>query len=172
MPLGPACRGKRPAAVVYWPIMRTVLFVVVACASSLSGANPNQVVVWNADQMKSIDQKLAANVNPQTHVGVQRLMDSAIVVHRVGPSEAEIHTKEADFIVVQAGEGTVLAGGAIVDGKPSGADEMRGKSIEGGTRYPLKAGDNIYIPANMVHQFLVEPGKEFTATIVKIVPKQ
>jgi quercetin dioxygenase-like cupin family protein len=49
---------------------------------------------------------------------------------------------------------------------------MRGKSIEGGTRYALKAGDNIFIPANTVHQFLVEPGKEFSATIVKIVPKQ
>ncbi len=122
--------------------------------------------------MKSIDQKLAANVNPQTHVGVQRLMDSAIVVHRVGPSGAEIHTKEGDFIFVLAGEGTVLAGGTIVDGKSSGPDELRGKSIDGGTRYPLKAGDSIFIPANMVHQFLVEPGKEFTATIVKIVPKQ
>jgi len=122
--------------------------------------------------MQAIDQKLGGNVNPQTHVGVERLMDSAIVVHRTGPSGAEIHTKEADFIIVQAGEGTVLAGGTIVDGKPSGPDEMRGKSIEGGTRYPLKAGDNIYIPANTVHQFLVEAGKEFTATILKIVPKQ
>jgi hypothetical protein len=161
-----------PAAVVYWPIMRPMLFLVFACAFSLSGANPNTVVVWTVAQMKQIDQKIAANVNPETHLGVERLLDSAIVIHRVGPSQAEIHTKEADFIVMQSGEGTVLAGGTIVDGKPSGPDEMRGKSIDGGTRYPLKAGDNIYIPANMVHQFLVDPGKEFTATIVKIVPKQ
>ncbi len=74
--------------------------------------------------------------------------------------------------MVEAGEGTVLAGGTIVDGKSSGPDEMRGTSIEGGTRYTLKAGDQIFIPANTVHQFLVEPGKEFSATIVKIVPKQ
>ena len=158
--------------VVYWPIMRTMSFLVLACTSSLWAANPNGVVLWNTAQIKSIDQKLAANVNPQTHVGVERLMDSAIMVHRVGPSEAEVHTKEADFIVVEAGEGTVLAGGSIVDGKASGPDELRGKSIEGGTRYPLKTGDNIYIPANMPHQFLLEPGKEFSATIVKIVPKQ
>jgi mannose-6-phosphate isomerase-like protein (cupin superfamily) len=149
-----------------------MLFLVLGCAASLWAANPSVVVVWSATQMKAIDQKLAANVNPQTHVGVERLMDSAIVVHRVGPSEAEIHAKEADFIVVEAGEGTVLAGGTIVDGKSSGPDEMRGKSIEGGTRYTLKAGDQIFIPANTVHQFLVEPGKEFSATIVKIVPKQ
>jgi mannose-6-phosphate isomerase-like protein (cupin superfamily) len=122
--------------------------------------------------MKSIDQKLAAKVNPETHVAVERLMDSAIVVHRTGPSGAEIHTKEGDFIFVEAGEGTVLAGGTIVDGKPSGPDEMRGTSIHDGTSYPLKAGDSIFIPANVVHQFLVDPGKEFSATIVKIVPKQ
>jgi hypothetical protein len=151
--------------------MRTTLFLALAISASLWGANPTEPVYWSAAQMKSIDQKLAGNVNPQTHVGVQRLMDSAIVVHRVGPSGAEIHTKEGDFIFVEAGEGTVLAGGTIVDGKSSGPDEMRGKSIDGGTRYPLKAGDSIFIPANMVHQFLVEPGKEFTATIVKIVPK-
>src|ERR1700733_2317428 len=152
--------------------MRTILFLALGGAASLWAANPSVVVVWSASQMKAIDQKLAANVNPQTHVGVERLMDSAIVVHRVGPSGAEIHTKEADFIVVEAGEGTVLAGGTIVDGKSSGPDEMRGTSIEGGTRYTLKAGDQIFIPANTVHQFLVEPGKEFSATIVKIVPKQ
>jgi hypothetical protein len=149
-----------------------MLLLVLASAASLWATNPNTVVVWDAAQMKAIDQKLGANVNPQTHVGVERLMDSAIVVHRIGPSEAEIHTKEGDFIFVQAGEGTVLAGGTIVDGKSSGPDEMRGKSIDGGTRHLLKAGDSIFIPANTVHQFLVEPGKEFTATIVKIVPKQ
>jgi mannose-6-phosphate isomerase-like protein (cupin superfamily) len=149
-----------------------MLFLALACASSLWAANPSAVVVWSAGQMKSIDQKLAAKVNPQTHVAVERLMDSAIVVHRVGPSGAEIHTKEGDFIFVEAGEGTVLAGGTIVDGKASGPDEMRGTSINGGTSYPLKAGDSIFIPANVVHQFLVDPGKEFSATIVKIVPKQ
>jgi mannose-6-phosphate isomerase-like protein (cupin superfamily) len=152
--------------------MRTVTALVVWCASSLWGANPAQPVYWSASQKQAIDQKLAAKVNPETHVGVERLMDSAIMVHRVGPSGAEVHAKEADFIVVQAGEGTVLAGGTMVDGKPSGPDELRGTSIDGGTRYPLKAGDSLYIPANMVHQFLAEPGKEFAATIVKIVPKQ
>jgi hypothetical protein len=152
--------------------MRTLSALLVCCAASLWGANPATPVYWSASQMKATDQKLAPKVNPQSHVAVERLMDSAIVIHRVGPSEAEVHTKEGDFIVVQAGEGTVLAGGTIVDGKPSGPDELRGKSIDGGTRYPLKAGDNLYIPANMVHQFLIEPGKEFTATIIKIVPKQ
>lgn len=99
-------------------------------------------------------------------------MDSAFVLYRVGNSQAEIHTKQADFIVVRDGEGTVLAGGKIVDGKPSGPDELRGASIEGGTKYKLTAGDSLYVPANTVHQFLIEPGKHFTAVIIKVTPKQ
>jgi len=48
---------------------------------------------------------------------------------------------------------------------------VRGKSIEGGTKYPIAAGDVLYIPANTVHQFLVDPGKSFTAMVIKITPK-
>ena len=66
---------------------------------------------------------------------------------------------------------TVLVGGKIIDGKPTGTDEIRGRAIEGATKYPIAAGDTLYIPANTVHQFLVEPGKNFTAMVVKITPK-
>jgi hypothetical protein len=50
---------------------------------------------------------------------------------------AEIHTKQADMIVARDGECTMIVGGKIVDGKPSGQDEIRGVSIEGGTKYPM-----------------------------------
>jgi mannose-6-phosphate isomerase-like protein (cupin superfamily) len=49
--------------------------------------------------------------------------------------------------------------------------EIRGVSIEGGKNYPIAAGDSIYIPVNVPHQFLVEPGQHFTVTIVKIAPR-
>jgi mannose-6-phosphate isomerase-like protein (cupin superfamily) len=73
--------------------------------------------------------------------------------------------------LIRSGEGAVLVGGKIVDGKPSGAGEVRGRAIEGGTRYPIAAGDILYIPANTVHQFFIEPGQSFTAMVVKITPK-
>jgi uncharacterized RmlC-like cupin family protein len=38
-------------------------------------------------------------------------------------------------------------------------------------RYPVTAGDTLYIPANMPHQFFVERGKHWVITIVKITPK-
>lgn len=152
--------------------MRTVSALAVFCATVLWGADPSQPAYWSASQLKAIDQKLAANVNPETHVGVERLMDGVTVLHRVGPSGAEIHTNLADFIIIQSGAGWVQVGGTIVDGKPSGPGEVRGKSIQGGTKYSFKAGDNLYIPANMVHQFFVDPGQELSLTIVKIAPKQ
>jgi len=152
--------------------MRTVSALAVFCATVLWGANPDQPAYWSASQLKAIDQKLAANVNPETHVAVDRLMDGVTVLHRTGPSGAEIHTHLADFISIQKGEGWVQVGGSIVDGKPSGPGEVRGKSIEGGTKYSFKAGDNLYIPANTVHQFFVDPGQELSLTIVKIAPKQ
>ena len=151
--------------------LRITLLAVLLAMTPLGAADPDKPVFWSAGRLKEIDKKIASNVDPARHLGLERLLDSATVIYRVGPSEAEIHLKLADFIFVRSGEGTVLVGGSIVEGRQSAPDEMRGKAIEGGVRYPLAAGDSIYIPANTVHQFLVEPGMNFTATIVKITPK-
>ena len=121
--------------------------------------------------MKDNEKKANSKLNPERHLGTERLLDSAFVAYRNGSGEAELHEKLADLLLFRSGEGTVLVGGKMVDGKPSGPDEVRGKSIEGGTKYPIAAGDTLYIPANTAHQFLVEPGKGFTAMVVKITPK-
>ena len=121
--------------------------------------------------MKDNDKKANSKLNPERHLGTERLLDSAFVAFRNGSGEAEMHEKLADLLLIRSGEGTVLVGGKMVDGKPSGTDEVRGKSIEGGTKCPIAAGDTLYIPANTAHQFLVEPGKGFTAMVVKITSK-
>jgi mannose-6-phosphate isomerase-like protein (cupin superfamily) len=121
--------------------------------------------------MSEIAQKAVAALNPDRHLGTERMLDSAFVAFRNGSGEAEVHVKQADLILVKSGTGTVLVGGKIVEGKPSAADEIRGKAIEGGTKYPIAAGDTLYIPANTVHQFVIEPGQSFTAMVVKITPK-
>jgi mannose-6-phosphate isomerase-like protein (cupin superfamily) len=152
--------------------MTKLLMLTAISLIPLLAADPTVPVYWSASQLKDIDKKAASRLNSERHLGTDRLLDSAFVLYRDGPSQAEIHTNLADFIVVREGEGAVLVGGKIVDGKPSGAGEVRGTSIEGGTKYRLAAGDQLYVPANTVHQFLVEPGKHFTATIIKITPKR
>ena len=135
------------------------------------GGDPKAPVYWSAQSMKEIAARASTRVSPQTNMAGERLIGSANVIYRTGDSGSEIHEKLADFIFIQEGEGSILIGGKLIGGQASGPDEIRGQSIEGGTRYPVAAGDNIYIPANMPHQFFVEKGKHWVITIVKVTPK-
>ena len=144
---------------------------LVALTVALSAADPAQPIFWSSSQQKNFDKDAQSKLNLERHLGTERMIDSAFVAYRNGSGEAELHEKLADLLLIRAGEGVVLVGGKMVDGKPSGPDEVRGKSIEGGTKYPIAAGDILYIPANTVHQFVVEPGKSFTAMVIKITPK-
>jgi mannose-6-phosphate isomerase-like protein (cupin superfamily) len=151
--------------------MRTAVLLAVTFLIKLEAADPAQPMFWSASQQKDFDKSAFSKLNSERHLGTERLLDSAFVAYRNGPGEAEIHVKQADLLIIRSGEGTVLVGGQIVEGKPTGPDEIRGKSIDGGTKYPIAAGDILYVPANTVHQFLVEPGKSFTAMVIKITPK-
>src|ERR1700683_2049052 len=151
--------------------MRTILLLVTAGVAILTAADPVDAVYWSAAKTKDLDKQAASRLNKESGLGTSRLMDSAFILHREGNSMAEIHTKQADMIVARDGECNMIVGGKIVDGKPSGQDEIRGVSIEGGTKFPMSAGDTLYVPANTVHQFVITPGKHFTASIIKITPK-
>jgi mannose-6-phosphate isomerase-like protein (cupin superfamily) len=148
------------------------LLLATACLFSLMGADPTQPLYWSASQLKDADKKANSKLNPERHLGTERLLDSAFVAYRNGPGEPELHEKLADLIIVRSGSGGVLIGGKMIGGKPSAPDEVRGGSIEGGTKYPIAAGDTLYVPAGVVHQFVMDPGQAFTAMVVKVTPKQ
>jgi mannose-6-phosphate isomerase-like protein (cupin superfamily) len=130
-------------------------------------------VFWSAAQFKEMDERLAGRVDPSPGVNMAgaRLLSTANAIYRTGPSQAEVHEKQADFIVVRGGEGTIIAGGRMLGGKLSRPDELRGDSIEGGTSYKVAAGDSLYIPVNAPHQFIVEKGKHLALTIIKVDPQ-
>ena len=151
--------------------MRYSSLLVLTCLV-LQAADSTQALYWSANKLKDIDKSANAKLNPERHLGTERLLDSAFVAFRNGSGEAELHEKLADLIIVRSGAGAVLIGGKMVGGKPSAPDEVRGTSIEGGTKYPIAAGDTLYVPANTPHQFVMEPGQSFTAMVVKITPKQ
>ena len=154
-------------------ILVTCLFLaLVTVRVSVHAADPDKPMFWSAAQNKDFDRKATARLNDERHLGTERLMDSAFIAFRNGSGEAELHVKQADLLLIRSGSGTVLVGGDMVEGKPTGPDEVRGKSVSGGTRFPVAAGDTLYIPANTVHQFLMEPGQSFTAMVIKITPKQ
>jgi mannose-6-phosphate isomerase-like protein (cupin superfamily) len=152
-------------------IMKATILLALVFSVASPAADPSQPMFWSAAQQKDFDKLAQSKLNADRHLGTERLLDSAFVAYRNGSGEAELHEKQADLLLIRSGEGTVLVGGKMIEGKPSAPDEVRGKAIEGGTRYPIAAGDVLYIPANTVHQFLIGPGQSFTAMVVKITPK-
>jgi mannose-6-phosphate isomerase-like protein (cupin superfamily) len=149
----------------------SLVLLAQAPRGGAAAGDPITPIFWSAKQMADLGAEAGTRVSPDTHMAGVRLVSSASMIYRAGDSGSEIHEKQADFISVLEGEGAILVGGRMIGGKPGAADEIRGDSIEGGTRYPVKTGDTIYIPANMPHQFFVEKGKHWVITIVKITPK-
>jgi sugar lactone lactonase YvrE/mannose-6-phosphate isomerase-like protein (cupin superfamily) len=147
-----------------------VFTATLAIAQQPTGT-AQQPIVWSAKQLAELEKKIASNIDPARHLGLERMVEGgATLIYRDGPSEAEVHTRLADFITIRSGEGQVLIGGTIVEGRATADGELRGSGIKGATTYKVSGGDILYIPANTVHQFVLAPGKHFVVTIVKITP--
>ena len=80
----------------------------------------------------------------------------------------ELHQNFADMFVILDGHATVVTGGSIVEQKTVSPGEIRGKSVEGGTRQEVKAGDLVHIPAGTPHQTVVADGETVTYFVVKV----
>jgi mannose-6-phosphate isomerase-like protein (cupin superfamily) len=83
----------------------------------------------------------------------------------------ELHEDFADLFVVLDGRATLVTGGTITGAETIGPGEIRGVSIDGGTRQELRAGDVAHVPAGLPHQMLVPGDKTFTAFVMKIKEK-
>lgn len=94
---------------------------------------------------------------------------SLLLVRREGDGAAETHETQVDMITVLSGEGTLVVGGKMVEGKTTAPGEIRGKSISGGERHPMAAGDVFHIPAKIPHQMLVP--KSLVIQVVKVETK-
>jgi mannose-6-phosphate isomerase-like protein (cupin superfamily) len=148
------------------------LAVVLAALTRVQAADPTTPIYWSAEKTRELIKEAAAKVNTQTGMSPQRFMDSAFMMYREKSSGSEIHTGSADFIVVNDGAGTIVVGGTIVNGKLDRPGEIRGDSIAGGTPYAVKAGDTLYVPKNVAHQFQVEAGRYLVYTVVKMTPAE
>jgi mannose-6-phosphate isomerase-like protein (cupin superfamily) len=136
------------------------------------GAPAAGVQVWKGSDVqdrgralaKKLDENKVASETIAT-VGNRRFM----VAHREGSGLAEWHEKEADIMVISSGEVTMVYGGTVVDGKTTAPGEIRGASIKGGTEVRLSAGDMLHIPAKTAHQMKLDPGKQVTYFVTKVV---
>jgi glc operon protein GlcG len=72
---------------------------------------------------------------------------------REGPGLVEIHTRDTDIAYVLQGRATLVTGGTALEAKPTGAEELRGRAIEGGETREVAPGDVVVIPNGTPHWF-------------------
>jgi mannose-6-phosphate isomerase-like protein (cupin superfamily) len=92
----------------------------------------------------------------------------AMLSFRSRSGEVEVHERFADLFCVFAGSATLVTGGTVQDGRVVGPGEMRGKSIDGGTRQKLRAGDIAHVPAGTPHQMLLTGDETITSLVMKV----
>jgi mannose-6-phosphate isomerase-like protein (cupin superfamily) len=93
---------------------------------------------------------------------------STILSFRSRDGVSEVHEAFADLFYILDGSTTLVTGGTIVGAKTVGPGEIRGDSIDGGTRQELKAGDVAHVPAGLPHQMLVAAEKSVTCMVIKV----
>jgi mannose-6-phosphate isomerase-like protein (cupin superfamily) len=92
----------------------------------------------------------------------------AMLLFRSRDGVAEVHENFADVFYVLDGRAMLVTGGTVAGAVTIGTGEMRGSSVEGGTRQELRAGDVAHVPAGMPHQMLVAGEKTVTCLVIKI----
>src|SRR5262245_36670522 len=140
-------------------------FVLIAVLTTPARAqSPSNVTYFPANAVDASFAKSPPPVLFQTNN--VRLMTPT----RTQGGEAEAHATDGDIFYVVEGAATFLVGGTIVDVHEIGPGETRGKGLDGGTPYELKAGDVISIPAGVPHWFKSTQGR-FRYLVVKVGAK-
>ena len=86
---------------------------------------------------------------------------------RTEPGEAEIHRKDTDIIYVLEGTALLVTGGEALEPRETAPEEVRGRTIAGGTERRISRGDLIIVPENTPHWFK-EVSKPFLYYVVKV----
>jgi mannose-6-phosphate isomerase-like protein (cupin superfamily) len=152
--------------------MNAIAPIVLAAALIAQSGSATGVHVWKSADIQAKGKALGKKLDAQkvaSEVIATEGNRTFMVAHREGSGVAEWHEKQADLMVISAGEVTMVYGGTIVDGKTTAAGEIRGPSIKGGTEVKLTAGDVLHIPAKVAHQMLLAPGTKLTYFVAKVV---
>lgn len=143
-----------------------VMAVTVGCAATASAAQQDsspKVQYYPHQQVTAAFAKGGTLTEGSSGGGVYKVMTA----HREGPGEVEVHALDTDVFYVVKGSATFVTGGKVVDAKNTAPNEVRGKSIQGGTPHHLSQGDIIIIPHGTPHWYqAVQP--PFRYLVVKV----
>ena len=139
-------------------------------ALPLLGAAPAGYKYWSAAELKSLAKPLSIKGDAKTSREdlADFGADHAMVVHREGSGVAELHETESDLMVIVSGNGELVVGGTMRDGKTTAVGEVRGPSIDGGARQKLSPGDIVHVPPKTPHQVLLGAGAQITYFVLNV----
>jgi mannose-6-phosphate isomerase-like protein (cupin superfamily) len=145
--------------------------LLLAAAPLVLGSAQSDAVVWKHSALASMEGKLSHELDEEQSAsevlgtyGIHHVE----IAHREATGGAELHQTQNDVFFIVSGEATLVLGGSMVDPKTTEPHEIEAKSIVGGTKTRLAAGDVVHIPFNVPHQMILEKGKQITYFVVKI----
>lgn len=148
-------------------LMKLLLIFALLLTPTMFAADPDGFAMYTAADIKA---RAAAAKLDANKAGADRVATwgnhGLLIVRREGDGAAETHTTQVDVMTVVSGEGTLIVGGTMVDGKTTAPNEIRGTSITGGEKHPMHVGDVFHIPAGVPHQMLVP--KSLVIQVVKV----
>lgn len=140
---------------------------VLALAGGLMAAGSGGVDVYTPHELQGMTQKLAQKGGQFASENLVKYSNHyTMLAYREATGSAEVHEHEADFFVIESGEGTLVTGGKVINPKTEKPGEIRGSSISGGARRPVAPGDIVHIPAGTPHQLLV--AKPISYFVIKV----
>ena len=156
-------------------IRRASLVVLILAATPLTlGSAGEDATVWKQNQLRGMEKKLSQELDAESAASDvlgaygNHHVEMAL---RKATGNAEMHETQNDVFFVVSGEATLISGGTLVGSRMTEPHEFEGKTIQGGTKTKLAAGDVVHIPFKVPHQLVVEKGKEIEYFVVKIDAK-
>ena len=148
-----------------------IRLIALGLALPLIGAEPAGYQYWSAAQLLGAERALAPKMTAQK-VASERAgtfgNHYALLLHREGSGQAELHEHQADVMMIQSGSATLVIGGTIAKSRATGRGELRGPSIDGGTKQKIAAGDIIHVPSKTAHQILLDQGQQLNYFTLKV----
>ncbi len=157
-----------------WMRSASTAVLIVASAPLTMGSADAAATVWRHNRLTGMESNLSRELDAQSAasdvLGAYGNHHVEIAL-RKATGNAELHETQNDVFFVVNGEATLIAGGTLVDPKATEPHEFEGKTIQGGTRTSLAAGDVVHISFKVPHQLVVEKGKQIEYFVVKIDAK-
>ncbi len=107
--------------------MLSVFVLLFASSMWLHAADPDGFGLWKGEIVQNSGKQLASKIDDQklAFLSLATYQNHLLgIAHREGDGSAELHETQADILIVETGEATLIVGGTMVD--PKNIETSRG----------------------------------------------